>query len=218
MSTADSRATYRVLSRFYDLFDLIFLLGGRGNPRSGLASAIGDDDVRVLDVCVGTAASSIPVATQLASARVVGIDLSDDMLAVARRKIAGLGLSSIELVNASAEAMPFGDGSFDTVMVSFALHEFEQDSLERTLAEIARVLRPGGRLCVIDFARQDGVVNRIFLAAWALIEPPCFRGFLDLDWSTAIESCGLRFESATEYSFSDLYVLRKSEPSPASPA
>jgi demethylmenaquinone methyltransferase/2-methoxy-6-polyprenyl-1,4-benzoquinol methylase len=218
MSPADSRATYRVLSRFYDLFDLIFLLGGRGNPRSGLVSAVGDENARILDVCVGTAASSIPVAAQLKGARIVGIDRSDDMLAVARRKIEGLGLPVIELVNANAEAIPFGDGAFDVAMVSFALHEFEPESLDRAFGEIARVLKPGGRLCVIDFARQDGLANRCFLAVWTLIEPPCFRGFLDLDWRNGIESCGLRFESATEYSFSNLYVLRKPEPASASPA
>jgi len=123
MSPADGRASHRVPSRFYDLFDLVFLLGGRGNPRPGLVGAIGDDQARILDVCVGTAASAIPVATQLTNGRIVGSDLSDETLAVARGKFGGQGLSGIELVNASAEAMPVDDGAFDTVMVSFALHD-----------------------------------------------------------------------------------------------
>jgi ubiquinone/menaquinone biosynthesis C-methylase UbiE len=84
MSPPESRVTYRLLSRFYDLFDLIFLLGGRGNPRSGLRDALDDEQERILDVCVGTAASAIPIAAHPANGRVVGIDLSGEMLAVAR--------------------------------------------------------------------------------------------------------------------------------------
>jgi ubiquinone/menaquinone biosynthesis C-methylase UbiE len=209
MSRVESTGGYRRLSRFYDLFDLIFLLGGRGNPRLGLVEALGDDRKRILDVCVGTAASAIPVAAHFTNSRVVGIDLSDAMLAIARRKIGRRRLANIEVVNASADAMPFEDDSFDAVMVSFALHEFEPESLGRILAEIARVLKPGGRLCVIDFARQSGRMNRVFLAGWALIEPQCFRDFLDIDWRTGAGACDLRFVRTKEYSFSNLYVLRK---------
>jgi ubiquinone/menaquinone biosynthesis C-methylase UbiE len=209
VNPTESRATYRLLSRFYDLFDLIFLFGGRGNPRSGLVDAIGVGRERILDVCVGTGASAVRVAAYYAGSQIVGIDLSEEMLAVARRKIGRWGLSNIEVLHASADAMPFPDGDFDAAMVSFALHEFEPELRARILAEIARVLKPGGRLCVIDFARQGGRVNRAFLAAWTLIEPPGFRRFLDLDWRAGVDDRGLRFERAAEYSFSNLYVLRK---------
>jgi ubiquinone/menaquinone biosynthesis C-methylase UbiE len=208
-SPTDSRATYRFLSGFYDLFDLIFFLGGKGNPRSGLIDALGDDRRSILDVCVGTAASTVPVAVHRVTSQMIGIDNSREMLAVARRKVVQKGLANVELTNADAEAMPFGGGSFDTVMVSFALHEFESESRSRVIAEIARVLRPGGRLCVIDFARQEGLVNRAFLKLWAPFEPSCFRAFLDLDWRTDAGAYGLRFVSAAQYSFSNLYVIEK---------
>jgi demethylmenaquinone methyltransferase/2-methoxy-6-polyprenyl-1,4-benzoquinol methylase len=209
MGSTDSRATYRLLARFYDLFDLIFLLGGKGDPRIGLIDALGGEPQRILDVCVGTAASAILVASRHANSHVVGIDVSDQMLAVARRKIGRRGLANVEVANASADAMPFGDGSFDAAMASFALHEFEPEMRNRILAEIARVVRPGGRFCLIDFARQDDPADRVFLKVWALLEPPCFRGFLDLDWRTAVDLHGLQLERSTEYSFSKLYVLRK---------
>jgi ubiquinone/menaquinone biosynthesis C-methylase UbiE len=105
--------------------------------------------------------------------------------------------------------MKLTDNSFDVVMVSFALHEFEQELREQVFQEVSRVLKPGGVFCVIDFARQDNRFNRIFLKGWALIEPPCFAGFLGMDWHTHLEAYNLRFESEREFSFSKLYLLRK---------
>jgi ubiquinone/menaquinone biosynthesis C-methylase UbiE len=204
-----SNSPYRFLASLYDLFDLIFLLGNRGNPRRGLLDSFGDTPQRILDVCVGTAASSLLVASHNPQNQVLGIDISDQMLAVARRKIAKQKLANIELMNMSATALRLEDDSFDGVMISFALHEFDRETREKVLREAARVLRPGGRFCVVDFARQDGIRNRVFMKAWAIIEPPCFAEFLSMDWRADSTGFGLRLESEKEFSFSKVYVLRK---------
>jgi len=209
MSFEDSNKVYSFLSRFYDLFDLIFLLGSKGNPRSGLLEALSDTQPRILDVCVGTAASSIRVATHYKQSQICGIDISDAMLSVAQRKLTQKKLTNIELKNMSADAMKFSDNSFDAIMVSFALHEFENELREMIFKEISRVLKPGGKFCVIDFARQDNRSNQAFMKVWTLIEPPCFSAFLELDWHKLFDAYGLRYESEKEFSFSKLYVLRK---------
>jgi demethylmenaquinone methyltransferase/2-methoxy-6-polyprenyl-1,4-benzoquinol methylase len=72
-----NNSRYRSLSTFYDLFDLIFLLGNRGNPRRGLLDAFGDTPQRILDVCVGTAASSLLLASHNPQNQILGIDISD---------------------------------------------------------------------------------------------------------------------------------------------
>jgi ubiquinone/menaquinone biosynthesis C-methylase UbiE len=207
----ENSVQYKVLSKFYDLFDLIFLFGGKGNPRSGLLEAIGNPSQRILDVCVGTAASSLLVASHHPNDQIIGIDISNEMLALAQRKIARKKLSNLEVQNMSATAMQFANGSFDVVMVSFALHEFEKELREKVFQESARVLRPGGIFCVIDFARQGSRLNRVFLKLWTLIEPPCFADFLGLDWHTHLEGYGLCFKSEREFSFSKLILLRKAE-------
>jgi ubiquinone/menaquinone biosynthesis C-methylase UbiE len=204
-----NNSRYRSLSTFYDLFDLIFLLGNRGNPRRGLLDAFGDTPQRILDVCVGTAASSLLVASNNPQNQILGIDISDQMLAVARRKIAKQKLANIELMTMSATALRLEDDSFDGVMISFALHEFDRETREKVLREAARVLKPGGRFCVVDFARQAGIRNRVFMKAWAIIEPPCFADFLSLDWRVLSSAYGLRLESEREFTFSNVYVLRK---------
>jgi ubiquinone/menaquinone biosynthesis C-methylase UbiE len=204
-----SRSTYRFLAGFYDLFDLIFLLGNKGNPRRGLLDAFSDGPQRILDLCVGTAASSLLVAAHNPQNRILGVDISGEMLAEARRKIARNKLTNIEVANMSATALEIEDNSFDGVMVSFALHEFDNETREQVLREAARVLKAGGAFCVLDFARQPGWLNKAFLAVWAVFEPPGFAGFLSLDWRAQATACGLRFESQQGFSLSNVYVLRK---------
>jgi ubiquinone/menaquinone biosynthesis C-methylase UbiE len=192
-----------------DLFDLIFLFGGKGNPRRGLQDAIPDQTQLVLDLCVGTASSSILLACEHAGNQIVGIDISDAMLSVAERKIARKKITNLRVQNMSAMEMQFADESFDAVMVSFELHEFDQQARGKVFREVSRVLKVGGRFCVVDFARQDNPRNRAFLKVWTMIEPPGFRGFLDLDWRMDLTSHGLCYEREIEFSFSNLFLLRK---------
>jgi ubiquinone/menaquinone biosynthesis C-methylase UbiE len=200
---------YGKLARYYDFFDLIFLLGGKGNPRSGLVEEIGDTSQTVLDVGVGTAASSILVADHNHNNWITGIDISEGMLSVARRKIILRKLKNLEVKQMSADSMQFSDNSFDVVMISFALHEFEQTLRQKIFKEITRVLKPGGIFLVIDFARQDNRLNQFFISIWGRFEPPGFNNFLDLDWHTELNDYGLRYEKEKDYSFSRLNLMRK---------
>jgi len=96
----------------------------------------------VLDVACGTGALAMAVAERAGSSgAVVGIDVNDEMLAVARRK-----RTAVEWKNGRAEALPFADASFDRVVSQFGLMFFEDRSA--ALREMMRVLRPGGRLAV----------------------------------------------------------------------
>ena len=202
-------APYKSFSRIYDIFDLIFFLGCKGNPRLGLLDIIGNTPLSVLDIGVGTAASAMVVASQNDKNHIVGIDISESMLAVARRGMARRNLSNLEVFNMSATDIQYPDHSFDVVMVSFALHEFEYPLREKVFHEISRVLKPGGIFCVIDFAPQDNRGNQLFLKLWKLVEPSCFADFLDMDWRTHLTAYGMEFESEREFSFSKLYLLRK---------
>jgi len=205
----DTATQYKFLSRFYDLFDLIFLLGGKGNPRSGLLAAISNGPLRILDVCVGTASSALLVASRNDKNQVIGIDISADMLAVARKKIAARNLPNLDVRSMSADKMSFESGSFDVVMVSFALHELEDELRDHVFEEISRVLKANGLFCVLDFARQDGLLNGLFMKAWTILEPACFRPFLALDWKTELTRYNFQLQTVKEYSFSNLYVMRK---------
>lgn len=102
----------------------------------------------VLDIATGTGDLAISLAKTTAT-RIVGLDISEGMLAVGRKKIAAKDLSEkIEMVQADSEALPFEDNSFDAITVAFGVRNFEH--LEKGLAEIYRVLKPGGIFVVLE--------------------------------------------------------------------
>ena len=83
-----------------------------------------------------------------------GIDISDGMLDIGRKKIEKLGLQNkIELLNGDSEAINFPDNSFDAVTVAFGVRNFQH--LEKGLSEIKRVLKPGGKLVVLEFSKPS---------------------------------------------------------------
>jgi len=106
---------------------------------------------RILDVATGTADCAI-AAVRLGPREVVGVDIAERMLDVARKKLAARGLTQIvSLRKGEAESLPFPDGSFDAAIVAFGVRNFE--NLEAGLSEMRRVLRPGGTLVVLEFSR-----------------------------------------------------------------
>ncbi|MBL7698890.1 MAG: bifunctional demethylmenaquinone methyltransferase/2-methoxy-6-polyprenyl-1,4-benzoquinol methylase UbiE [Chitinophagaceae bacterium] len=112
----------------------------------------------ILDVATGTGDVAIMAAKQLNPEKITGIDISDGMLEVGRKKIAKLLLNNkIELLRGDSEAINSGDDSFDAVTVAFGVRNFE--NLEKGLSEILRVLKPGGMLVVLEFSRPTGAAR-----------------------------------------------------------
>jgi len=106
---------------------------------------------RVLDLCTGTGDLAFALMS-IWDARVVGADFSAGMLAVARRKARERG-QALPLVQADALALPFLSASFEGAMVAFGVRNFED--LDTGLGEMARVLKPGGRLAILEFSSPD---------------------------------------------------------------
>lgn len=105
----------------------------------------------ILDVATGTADFAI-AATAINNVKVVGIDISEGMLEVGRRKIKKKGLESrIELIKADSEKLPFESDTFDAAIVGFGVRNFE--NLKAGISEIKRVLKPGGVFFVLEFSK-----------------------------------------------------------------
>ncbi len=116
----------------------------------GLAVA---DDQRHLDIASGTGEPGLTIAALAPRGHVVLTDLAPEMLDVAMRRAAAQGIANVETRVCSADDLPFGDGTFDSVSVRFG-YMFVPD-LARATAEFARVLRPGGRLCSAVWAGPE---------------------------------------------------------------
>ena len=107
----------------------------------------------ILDVATGTGEFAIE-ALQLKPQKIIGIDISDGMLEIGRKKILAKNLeASIELMHGDSENIPFKENKFDAVTVAFGVRNFE--NLKRGLSEILRVLKPGGMIVVLEFSKPS---------------------------------------------------------------
>ncbi len=107
---------------------------------------------KVLDVATGTADVALEVYRQVQPQRIIGLDISNQMLDIGRQKIRKQQLSGvIDLQQGDSENLPFTDNTFDAITVAFGVRNFE--NLEKGLAEMQRVLQPGGQLIVLEFSR-----------------------------------------------------------------
>lgn len=105
----------------------------------------------ILDIATGTGDFAIE-SLKLGPEKVIGVDISEGMLNVGREKMKKRGLSEIiDLQSGDSENLQFEDNSFDAVIVAFGVRNFE--NLEKGLAEMNRVLRPGGRAVILEFSK-----------------------------------------------------------------
>jgi demethylmenaquinone methyltransferase/2-methoxy-6-polyprenyl-1,4-benzoquinol methylase len=144
----------------YDGINAAFALGsGPWYRRRALRQAGLAPGARMLDVAIGTGLVAREAASILGGTRdLIGLDLSEGMLAVARRQ---LGLT---LVQARAEALPFADASFDFISMGYALRHVAD--LAALFGEFRRVLRPGGRVLVLEIARPEGRIAHALLRGY----------------------------------------------------
>jgi len=133
--------------------------------------------VTMLDVATGTADVAIMASGILKPQKITGIDISDGMLEIGRQKVQKAGLqNTIELLNGDCETINFGNDSFDAVTVAFGVRNFE--NLEKGLSEILRVLKPGGKLVVLEFSKpRSAAVKAMYKLYMKFITPNVGRIF-----------------------------------------
>jgi demethylmenaquinone methyltransferase/2-methoxy-6-polyprenyl-1,4-benzoquinol methylase len=151
-----ARDLFAPLGPSYDRWSRLLSLGQDPRWRRFLVSRIEcGPDGSVLDVATGTAAVAIELVRQK-GCRVVGLDQSAEMLEGARNRIEAAGLADrIRLVKGGAESLPFPDGAFDALTFTYLIRYLEDPA--GTLAELARVVRPGGIMAGLEFGLPRGI-------------------------------------------------------------
>lgn len=132
---------------------------------------------QILDVATGTADMAILACKMLGPDRVTGIDISEGMLELGRKKIEKEGLGDkISLYTGDSETINYSENTFDAVMVAFGVRNFE--NLENGLAEMLRVLKPGGQLIVLEFSKpRTGFVRGVYNLYMRIVAPQVARWF-----------------------------------------
>lgn len=150
--TGQVEAMFDSIAPAYDTMNRLMTMGiDRAWRRKAMNLIAAGNPADILDVATGTGDFAIILARAIPGSKITGIDLSKEMLAVGRRKVEEAGLGQrIDLRQADCLKLPFADGSFDAVTVAFGVRNFER--LEQGYSEMARVLRPGGVLCIVELA------------------------------------------------------------------
>jgi len=147
------RAMFDRIAPVYDAMNRVFTMGLDGRWRKLAAAAVVTPGDRVLDAACGT--GDLAIADRKAGGTVTGLDFSERMLERARRKT-----DRIEWVQGDVLALPFEDAAFDAATIGFGIRNV--DDLDAGLRELARVVRPGGRLAVLEITRPRGVLRPFF--------------------------------------------------------
>jgi demethylmenaquinone methyltransferase / 2-methoxy-6-polyprenyl-1,4-benzoquinol methylase len=118
---------------------------------------------RIIDLCTGTADLAVAALRAQPSASVVGVDFAGEMLRLASHKVRSLGLSSVRLVRGDGTRIPLADATCDAATIGFGIRNVVDPTA--ALAELARVLRPRGRLAILEFG-QPRVPGIRTMYAW----------------------------------------------------
>ncbi|MCB0621072.1 MAG: bifunctional demethylmenaquinone methyltransferase/2-methoxy-6-polyprenyl-1,4-benzoquinol methylase UbiE [Saprospiraceae bacterium] len=137
----------------YDLLNRLLSLGIDRSWRKKAIRLLDPAKAKtVLDVATGTADVAIEIARQLKPEKIIGVDIAQQMLEIGREKVSKRGLAEvIELQLGDSENLPFESNTFDAITVAFGVRNFED--LGKGLSEMQRVLKPGGKLVVLEFSR-----------------------------------------------------------------
>jgi len=169
--TAPDKTPARISGMFdaiaprYDLLNRVLSAGLDRRWRDRAVDALGlPPGARVLDLCTGTADLAVATVRKVSGASVVGVDFAGAMLRLGLVKTTELGLNrSIRLVRGDATRIPVGSATCDAATIAFGIRNVSEP--ERALAEIARVLRPRGRLAILEFG-QPAIPGIRSLYSW----------------------------------------------------
>jgi demethylmenaquinone methyltransferase / 2-methoxy-6-polyprenyl-1,4-benzoquinol methylase len=156
------RAMFDRIAPVYDAMNRAITMGLDGRWRRLAAASVVQPGDRVLDAACGT--GDLAIAAREAGGQVTGLDFSGRMLERARRKS-----DAIAWVQGDVLALPFEDASFDAATIGFGIRNVED--LDAGLSELARVVRPGGRLAVLELTRPQGVLRPFFRLWFDMLIP-----------------------------------------------
>lgn len=177
----DNFALYKGLSKVYDLLDIIYFRDNNRNPRKALSDFINKQDAKILDICTGTATNAITIAKNHKNVNIIGIDISQEMLHIAENKVKNNGLYNIELFQMDASDTIYEDNTFDVILISLVLHELPNKLASKILLEAKRILKPEGKLLVMEWEEPQSFIKKILFYFVRKSEPKGFEQFLKND-------------------------------------
>jgi ubiquinone/menaquinone biosynthesis C-methylase UbiE len=201
--------SYKFQSKIYGLLDIIYFRNNPNNPRNILLSKIKNMDSKLLEIAVGTAKNSILIAKQNPKIDIIGIDLSEEMLEIARSKIRKEHIENIELIKMNGTDMAFRNETFDFIIVSLLLHEIPENVSNIILHECIKVLKNNGKLYVIEWGEPKKIFQKIIFSTIKPFEPKEFKVFMKKDLNKYFKENGFEINSIEYGDYSKVIELVK---------
>lgn len=169
------------IARKYDFLNRFLSAGMDVRWRKkALAELASIQQGNMLDVATGTADVALMAARMYPQMHIQGVDISEGMLSIGRQKVAKMGLQNrIQLTVADSEALPFENNQFDAVTIAFGVRNFQ--NLEKGLSEIYRVIKPGGKLVVLEFSKPSNSLIKIPYEIYMKYITPFLGGIFSKD-------------------------------------
>ncbi|MHB8104971.1 MAG: class I SAM-dependent methyltransferase [Dehalococcoidales bacterium] len=178
---------FKKWARIYDV--VIFLLAGVRTKTVAMTGA--SKAATILDVATGTGKQAFAYAKN--GNAITGIDLSEDMLKIARKNNK---YENLKLEIGDAAALVFKDNQFDVTSVSFALHDMPPEIREKVLGEMVRVTRPGGAIMVVDYALpKNGLIKFLAYNFIRSFESKYYTEFIKNDFPALLAKTGVRIQA-----------------------
>ncbi len=163
MINSKTKNTFKVAKLFneiadgYDRINRILSFGLDSHWRKKVIAYLPkQQNIKLLDIACGSLAQTLSIAKKRPDIIFSGIDISDELLNIAKEKAQGLNIDT--LINASALDIPFEDESFDAITLSFGIRNMED--FDKALEEAYRVLSKNGKICILEFSLPDGHITK----------------------------------------------------------
>ena len=183
--------------------------------RHAIEELIPNEKCKVLDLCCGTFTNGLFIAKKNPKNLVVGLDRSEPMLREGRRKIDKAGISNVELMCLDATKTGIEEESFDYAIIGLVLHECNPELWKSILAETRRILKPNGRIIILEWERPDNLKQRIKFAPLYITEVLCnpgyFKEFYQADKTDFFKGYGFETEQRIGCNYTTVLSLKKRE-------
>lgn len=181
---------FRILAPFYDVIFKSLTFGSDSKLRYKVVHYVdAPTGSRILDVATGTGKQAFAFAKK--GYDVFGIDLSEDMLKIAKKNNT---YENVKFDVADATNLPFEDNSFDVSCVSFALHDMIPAVREKTLKEMARVTKPKGTIIIVDYALPKNKIRKFLFYNIVKLYEPYYTEFIKSHSETLLKKSGIEIK------------------------
>jgi ubiquinone/menaquinone biosynthesis C-methylase UbiE len=191
------------------MLDVLYFPRENHSPRNALVKLIPNSSVAVLDLCAGTCANSISIAKNRPKAKITALDLSPEMLKIAKKKFQKQGIKNIKTLIGDASCTKLPEKSFDVILLSLVLHEINVDLRKAILAEIRRLLTDNGRVVVIEWEQPVNLFQRIMFTSIKQFEPKGFKQFLRQDLTAYFQNLGFSVTEKIKCDYTKVFLLSK---------